>query len=357
MILQYLRLSDFRNVEQAELELDPELNVIQGLNAAGKTSLLEAIFFLSSGRSFRSNTPKDLIRSGCEQSIIRLQVHDGEQNIGIGCGIYPQARRLRVNGQDASGQSMISRLVPVVLFSPEQAGMVHGDPEVRRRWLDWGVFHVKQEYADLWKQHQRILKQRNQALKRGCSNVLLDSIDHQFLRLGNQLDELRRSYLDELTPQLLIAAEQTLGETSLKLKLRSGWAQDSTLEDQLNVSRETDRRLGFTRNGAHRADIAVFWGGDTAKSRVSRGQERLLSLLFKLIQLKHFHESLGYSAVFMLDDYTAELDQYSQGKLMNLLFDTPAQLLVTALEGQNASIAEPAGKRFHVEHGVCQELL
>lgn len=167
MRLEQLRLRNFRCFEEAHLELDPDLNWIVGQNASGKTSLLEALFFLGHGRSFRTGRPDRLIRAGASRfEIVAFLDLEGRKQV-LGVGRESNATEVRFAGEPLKSTAQAAKILPVVVLDSAISHLINGGPGERRRWLDWGVFHVEQEFLPSWRAYQQALRQRNEALKSG----------------------------------------------------------------------------------------------------------------------------------------------------------------------------------------------
>ena len=171
MSLAELRIENLRCVESAALEFSPELNLIAGENGAGKTSILEAIFLLGRGRSFRTRSSERLIRYGQPSLTVFGRTDDSPaRHAGIEIAA-DGGTRARINGENATSLLELSGVVPVQAIDPEIHKLVDQGPERRRRWLDWLVFHVEPTFAAHWSRYNRALKQRNAALRSGASAV------------------------------------------------------------------------------------------------------------------------------------------------------------------------------------------
>src|SRR6202142_786046 len=165
MTLRRIQVSDFRCLRSAELDLDPEFTLISGPNASGKTSLLESIYVLGRGRSFRTRRIDNLIRTGCERFIIYGQVELPERRTGLGVEGSVQGIRAKLSGERVSSLAELAAVLPVQIIDPEVHRLIEEGPSRRRRFLDWGVFHVEHEFVHRWQQYQLVLKQRNAGLK------------------------------------------------------------------------------------------------------------------------------------------------------------------------------------------------
>jgi DNA replication and repair protein RecF len=251
----------------------------------------------------------------------------------------------------------LATLLPAQAIDPEVHRLIEGGPQERRRFLDWGVFHVEPTFVDHWRRYQRALRQRNAALRAGQGTQAVRAWDPELIESGLQVAASRRRYLESLAPAVAATAQRLLGEP-LELALLQGWAADRALAEALEASWPRDVERGLTHSGPHRADLSVRFAGAPARDRVSRGQQKLAASALLLGQLR-CDAALGSSvAALLVDDPAAELDAGNLERLLAEVVDLPAQLFVTALDPQNPALSRlPEGSRFHVEHGVVTRLI
>ena len=249
MSLLRLRIQDFRCLAHAELLLHPERNYVFGPNASGKTSLLEAIHFLSRGRSFRTRRSRSLVRHGEAALVIFAEVHRDGVGHRLGASLGADGLQLQVDGTRGAGAVETSRLLPVQVIDPEVHRLIDGGPEGRRRYLDWGVFHVEHGYIEHWRRFRRALSQRNAALKTG--GVDLATWNEALLVGAAPVDGARRRYVERLAPLLVELGVALLGRP-IEISYRRGGMAELSLEEALARSRERDERLGSTQVGPHR---------------------------------------------------------------------------------------------------------
>jgi len=357
MSLERLSIEDFRCVERADLEFDRRCNLITGENASGKTSLLEAIFFLGRGRSFRSTRNEALIRTGAAQfSLIGRTPQNGvSQPLGMRFGA--DGIEARFASRPVSGLAELATRLPVQAIDPEVHRLVDGGPQERRRYLDWGVFHVEPDFVGHWRRYQRALRQRNASLRAGQSEALVRAWDPELLEAGEEVAGHRRRYVTGL--QLAVqAAGRRLLDAEIEISLQQGWSVERRLAQAMQHSLARDRERGLTHVGPHRADLSVRISGQPARDRVSRGQQKLLAAAMLLGQLENDAAQGSSVAALLVDDPAAELDGANLERLLKEVLGLPAQLFITALDPKNPVLASlPAGRRFHVEHGAVSRLI
>ena len=357
MSLERLSLEDFRCVARAELDCDPRCNLITGENASGKTSLLEAIFFLGRGRSFRSARNELLIRHGASQFSLLARVRQGGITQPLGLRLSAEGIEARYAGRPVGGLAELATVLPVQAIDPEVHRLVDGGPQERRRYLDWGVFHVEPNFVELWRRYQRALRQRNACLKAGQANALVQAWDRELVEAGEAVAQHRVHYLQGLSGAVRAVGQRLLG-AEIELSLHQGWSADRTLAEALEHSLSRDRERGLTHAGPHRADLGLRVAGLPARDRVSRGQQKLLAATLLLGQLAHDAERGSPMAALLVDDPAAELDAGNLERLLDEVIQLPVQLFLTALDPRNPVLSRlPQARRFHVEHGVLTRLI
>src|SRR5690348_4135828 len=224
MALAELRIENLRCIESAALSFSPELNLIAGENGAGKTSILEAIFLLGRGRSFRTRTNERLIRHGQAALTVFGRTEDEPAKVA-GIEVSREGTRARINGQNAQTLLELSSVLPVQAIDPEIHKLIEQGPERRRRWLDWLVFHVEPGFAAQWARYQRALKQRNAGLKAGHPDV--NAWDPVLIEAGQIISSARQAALDRLRPYLEKLFEAFSG-LNVDVGFHTGWSADRT---------------------------------------------------------------------------------------------------------------------------------
>lgn len=345
MSLDRLTLEGVRNLAPLSLSPAPGINWLVGENGAGKTSVLEGIYMLGRGRSFRSARPVAVIQHGLDQ----LRVV-GRRSDGMVLGIERRGDgwRGRINGRDCQRISEFAAALPLVLFEPDSHRLIDGGPDRRRQYLDWQLFHVEPHYLTAWQRYARLLKQRNAALKSRAAGVVLDALDAPLIPAAEMLDRLRRRQVETIadtTKQLL----ERLGVRlpgALCCQYRRGYPADLPLSEALYAQRNSDLERGFTQRGPHRADLTLKVDDQPAANELSRGQQKLLALALLLAQLSLLERSASRTPMFLLDDPVSELDQRHLNTVLDWLNQQSFQSWVTAT-------IRPAGafQMFHVEQG------
>ena len=352
MALGTFRAERFRCLSVVDLELDPKANLFVGPNASGKTSLLEAAFFLSRGRSFRSRRRESLIAQGADDFVLTGLSQASIAPMPLGVRATRGNTEWRVGGAAASGIADLAEQFPAQVIDPEVHKLLEEGPGRRRRFLDWGVFHVEHGFLSNWRRDHQALRQRNAALKKDAADTDLMAWERELASTGEILAVQRQAYLERIAPPLLRIGEALLGQP-MTLVHQRGWDTDRSLLDALAADRGRDRRYRATQLGPHRSDIAVLVGDRPAKDRVSRGQQKLVASGLMLAQLEIQEQERPGRSALLLDDPAAELDGENLSRLMTLVREVPAQLWVTSLKPEIAGLVEGA-RMFHVKHGTIQ---
>lgn len=354
-MLGSLEVENFRCIENARLEFDPRGTGILGKNASGKTSLLEAIFFLGHARSLRTNTREKLIRRGADFFRVVGKVETPRGLLAAGTEYANGQTTTRLAGQGISSISEIAEILPIQLIDPSVHRLIEEGSARRRRLLDWGVFHVKHEFLPSWRRYQRALLQRNAALRTNADADVVAVWLRDLVDCGAEVDAARTNYAEELKPVFEAIARRLLDEPTT-LEYRRGWPAEQTLTESLELAKARDLRLRTTTVGPHRADLGFKVGGTVARDRVSRGQQKMLASAFILAQIELRARSALVPTCLLLDDPAAELDVDNLGKLLAAIDAVPAQLIVTSLSEAGLKGIH-VGRKFHVEQGRFAPML
>jgi DNA replication and repair protein RecF len=352
--LRRLQVTDFRCLQSAVLDLDPRFTLISGANASGKTSLLEAIYVLGRGRSFRTRRLEHLIRHDTERFVVFGEIETTDRRIPAGVEGSSSGVRAQIAGSKASSLAELAVVLPVQIIDPEIHRLIEEGPSRRRRFLDWGVFHVKHSFMGHWQRYHQVLKQRNAALKSGQPHSAVAAWDGDLVRYGLLLTDARSEYVALLAEQTKAISRNLLGMEA-ELSYRAGWARDQSFAESLQQSRGYDQASGATQVGPHRADLSIRLNGMAVKDRISRGQQKLLAAALLIAQLKLFPEGAAVQPSLLLDDPAAELDDDRLTGLIREVLGHSVQLIVTTLHGEFSAFGTP-GRRFGVAAGRVQAL-
>jgi len=353
VIITSLKVWNLRNLEEVELRPHSSLNYLWGVNGAGKTSILESIALLSRGRSFRTTQASEL--AGASGSIFRvvaeLRGHSGETH-RVGLERAGTHWRARLDGEDVPQLSRLSRVLPTVVMVPDSHQLVSGSPENRRKFVDWGLFHVEQGFLSAWRRFSRALKQRNSALKR-ADHAVLDSLDVVLAEHGDDLAAYRRNYARRVADRMpALLGDLKTRVQKVDILYQEGWSAPSYLE-LLTVRRERDIDKGVTDAGPHRADLRLLCDGATARAVLSRGEQKAFAAALLLAQCELLLED-GIRPVLLLDDLVSEFDDQHFDIVLEKFLSTGLQAWLT---GTVKPKIENPHALFHVEQGCVEELV
>ncbi|HEX2595631.1 MAG TPA: DNA replication/repair protein RecF [Luteimonas sp.] len=356
-----LDIANLRRFERVSLAPAPGLNLIVGANGAGKTSVLEALHLMAYGRSFRGRVHEGLVRSGTPAVELFVEWRDGATDAPGGASLHRAG--LRHSGQSWEGRldgnavghlGELCAALAVVTAEPGSHALITGGAELRRRFLDWGLFHVEPEFLPLWRRYARALKQRNALLKRGQRDPQLDAWELELAAAGEPLTVHRQHYLAQLQAPLQgVLAELLPAAGASQLDFVAGWRREETgLADALLLSRDRDFAAGHTTVGPHRADWRVDHADIPGRTGLSRGQAKLTALSVLLAQAGCHARLRGDWPILALDDLASELDRPHQRRVLEWVLASGAQLFITGTEPP-AALAElgVAAHTFHVEQG------
>lgn len=359
MYIRRLQVQNVRNLEQVALASLQPVNVVYGANGSGKTSLLEAVHLLLVGRPFRGTQLRPVIREGSDQCVVFTELVDGETCHSLGVRRTKSDKPLiKYDGERLKSLAELVRLAPLQVLNGDAFTLLTGGPGERREFMDWGLFHVEQEFYPTWQRARRALHQRNALIRHGKIDrpqLLLWS--REYARYGEVLDSWRQDYIAALAPLF----RETLAELNpavterISIVYARGWARDAALEALLVESIEHDLQQGYTRVGPHRADVRVQVGTGNAAEMLSRGQLKLVVASLRIAQAKLLLQRAGQRCLFLIDDLPAELDRGHRRRLCQVVQSLETQVLVTCIDKNELEDCWPAPEQvamFHVEQGV-----
>ncbi len=358
MFLETLTISQLRNIETAELSFSNGFNVLHGENGAGKTSVLEAIHFLSQARSFKARNAVQLINHRATElmTVGRLREDVGIWRVGISRS--REGVKIRIDGEDVSGPAAVAARLPVVAIHPDSFSLLVGSRAETRAYLDWGVFYTEPSCRDHWRDYARALKQRNAAIRGGKTGALVRCWDRSLAEKGEAIADARERYLqrvEEVLPRVLGQFGKSL---SLTVNYSRGWTKELGLLEQLERNYDSDLARGFTQSGPQRGGFSVRVDGHPLGEVASRGQVKLATIAFKLAQLMVFQETVGKRCILLLDDLDAELDRNNFERFLEVIETLGVQTFMTTLHPEKFTERPAAELRlFHVEHGQVRQVV
>jgi len=349
MFLEKISIKKLRNIKEADLQLNVKTNVIIGENAAGKTSFLEAIDILSRGRSFRTNKTESLVQAGQDELYVGALAGPSKKKLEIRKG--KNKTRVFVDSKEEKQQSKITENLAIQSIHPGSHALIEGSPSERRAYLDWGLFHVEQNFKQEWSKYLKILRQRNEALKAKDpeEKVWME----QLAPIGLKISNMREDYVGSLQKYFENIQTQIMPDTELAFKYEKGWDNNKDFLSALREKSNIDFERGYTSCGPQNADLKIRLNKKDAQRICSRGQQKLIANIMLLSQAKDFSERKGFPSIIIVDDLSAELTLEMQEKVLERLFETKSQIFLTALNDSVLAeiLCEMHANVFHVEHG------
>jgi DNA replication and repair protein RecF len=335
-----LDLTDFRNYQRLTLEPSSGLTILVGPNAVGKTNIIEAVQLVTSTRSFRRPDPCELVRWGARGARVGMRAEDGPRVLEIQLDVDEQGHRAYlVNGQPRRRHSEVAGILPSVVFTPDDLGMVKGPAERRRASIDDLGEQLSSTYGALRRDYGRAVRQRNILLKEGASGEAAAVWDEQVASLGARFVVHRTGLLERLMEQASLRyREMSDGETlSYRYEDRCGLGTcgskevdeiAASIREQMKQRSVDERRRMVTLAGPHRDDIVIEIGGRDARTFASQGQQRTAALAWKLAEVAVVEDVLRRKPVLLLDDVMSELDAARRAALSEVV-SSEVQTIVT----------------------------
>ncbi|MFI8034713.1 DNA replication/repair protein RecF [Acinetobacter sp. ABJ_C3_5] len=330
MQITRLNIERVRNLKAVALnELQP-FNIFYGSNGSGKTSILESIHLLATGRSFRTHIPKHYIQYEADDAIIFAQ--SASERIGMQ-KLASGEQLIKVNGDTIATQGQLAKLLPLQHIDPQSTDIIDHGAKPRRQLLDWLMFHVEPEFYFAWQYYSRALKQRNSLLKtrRNLSLADLEPWNKMLSDYGEILHSQRVGIVEQWNQFFQEDLQQLLPNLEIELEYHAGFHTEQGLLQDLIQQHQRDQERRYTEYGPHRADLRLKTPYGNADDVLSRGQKKLLIMALKLSQIAMLHAS-NKETVVLLDDLTAELDLAAQQRLIERLSQLGSQVFMTTLD-------------------------
>jgi len=357
MFLNRVEVRHFRNLASVSLSPVAGLNILEGKNASGKTSFLEALYMLGLARSFRTTKTNQLIQHDHDDLLLFAELSD-TANYRIGIQRFSDNRLvIRLNGETLHRRAQLVQLLPIQIITPDSLSLLTGSPSERRQYLDWMMFHVEPNFHNTWSDYQRSIRQRNVLLRESRATEI-PFWSRGLAEQGARIDELRVQTVKQILPHIHYFVDLLLPGLKVVVNYRQGWKSGKNLEEALSDSIDTDLKLKYTTVGPHRAELLFTIGNERVVDLLSRGQLKLLLCALKLAQLAYIKDVTNKSSVVLVDDLPAELDIDHRRQLLSLLHDLQNQVFVTTTDRTHLDYSSWSDvKVFHVEHGKIKEVV
>ncbi len=342
MWIKNIKLKNFRNYNELDINLNKNINVFFGENAQGKTNIIESIFLSSMGKSFRTNKEKEMIQLGKENMLVEIQYEksDREGNIKIEIG---DKKNIFINNIKIKKLSELLGKINIVIFTPDDIEMIKGSPEKRRKFLDIMISQLRPNYMHILLLYQKTIKERNYYLKEikenGKDENLLEIWDEKLAEYAEKIFKYRNEFIEKIKEKIeKIHQEITNKKEEIKIEYISECEKKEKYLEILKQRRKLDIIKGFTTKGIHRDDIMIYINGKQIDIYGSQGQQRTAILSLKLSELYVIYDEIGEYPILLLDDFMSELDKSRRESLISHIQETQVVITCTdklALENLN----------------------
>lgn len=340
MAVSEIRLKDVRSYDLFSAMLDPELTLLLGRNGTGKTTLLEGLYYLSQGTSFRGRD-REMIAHDSTRAELALTLDTGEtRRASLHESADDTIKKAFLVGEKSSQRLLARHRLPVVLFNPDDLRLISSSPERRRRFFDGILSRLYPEYGTVLARYQRTLLQRNELLKRReeiAEKAWGDQLfvwDLKFAELALEIIRQRREFAVTSNSQLSrLYSQMADSDHRIMISYHSSVGEDNyqqRLLDRLHANATADSYRGYTSAGPHRDDFVLTLDGHLASETASRGEMRTIMLAYKLLEVALQHEIYDEPPLILLDDVFSELDAVRENRLMTAL--SGHQTVITATD-------------------------
>ena len=355
MYIEKIKLNNFRNYENLEINLNKNINIIYGDNAQGKTNILEAIFLSSLGKSFRTNKEKEMIKFNNEKLSVEIfyqkKDRDGKVKIEIG-----NKKQISLNGIKIKKLSELLGNINIVIFTPDDINILKDGPAKRRRFLDMMIGQLRPNYVHNLNMYLKTIEQRNNYLRQireeNKPEEMLDIWDEKLAEYSDKIYIYRKEFIEKIIKKINeIHSKITDEKEIIKIEYLSNCSDRDEYLNLLKERRKLDTIKGFTTKGIHRDDFVIYINGKEVSIYGSQGQNRTVVLSLKLAELNVIYDEIGEYPIFLLDDFMSELDEKRRKNFLNNIQNT--QVILTGTEKIDLTNLEY--KLFNVKKGNITE--
>ena len=369
MRIKKLKVENFRNLENLDIEFSEGVNIIYGNNAQGKTNIIESIYIFSFGKSFRANKDIELLKFDKEYFLSNIEIikKDRELEMDFGFDKISNKKMIKVNGVIQKKVSDIIGKLNVVVFKPEDIKIVTDSPSIRRKYIDYLISSISKSYLENITKYKKVMEERNNLLKeiklrlKGSKNLdetdsnFLDVYDKLLSKLNCEIYNERKRVIEKLNNYIydihLKLTENYINNEKIHIKYVSNVAEDiEKMYNNLSKSRLNDINKGYTSLGIHRDDYIISINSLDVSIYGSQGQKKSSIISLKLSELKVIEEIIGEKPVLLLDDYMSELDERRRLKFLDIIEDI--QIIITTTH--KISIDGKENTYFYVDNGKIE---
>lgn len=334
MWINKLKIKNFRNYLEEEINLNKNINIFYGENAQGKTNIIESIFLCAMGKSFRAKKDIEMINFNEQNSIIEINYEksDRDGNIKIELGAR---KNIYLNGIKKKKLSELIGNINLIIFTPDDINILKGSPDNRRKFLDIMISQLRPNYLEVLSRYKNTLEQRNNYLKQiqeyGKDSSLLDIWDEKLADYAINIYKYRMEFIEKLENKIEnIHNDITKNKEKIKIEYISMCKEKQEFLNALKERRKLDIIKGYTTRGIHRDDFIIYINEKDVSIYGSQGQNRTAMLSLKLSELQVVYDEIGEEPILLLDDFMSELDEKRRKNFLEFIRDT--QVLVTCTD-------------------------
>ena len=324
-MIKNLHIYNLRNIIAEKILFESGINVIYGDNGSGKSTVLEALYILGSGNSYRAREASLLIKhDACEYTVFAKTF--AEKKISVQKNLKGSSR-IKIDSESYQSSSSLAYLLPTQIIYQDVFQIIDSGSAKRRNLLNWGCFHLYKQYLKFVKQYNYNLKQRNFLLRHKHDDALLfNAYENNMAQAAHEIDLIRQSFY-KLWQPLFHATNLKLTDKLCDLEYYKGWKDNIPLEKLLHDNRKNDKRKGFTQFGPHSADLIINVLGKKARHNLSRGQQKMVLTALKFSQA----ELVDKNCLYLIDDICSETDNQHLSKLLSYISSIKDQVVITAI--------------------------
>ena len=334
MYINKIKLNNFRNYDEQEIELEPKINIFYGDNAQGKTNIIESIFISSIGKSFRTNKENELIKFNKDFSSIYIEYEKSDRQGNIRINISNK-KEIFINGVKIKKLSELLGKINTVIFTPDDINILKDGPQKRRRFLDIMIGQLRPNYIHILNMYNKTIEQRNNYLKQikieNKPEEMLEIWDEKLAEYGVKIYEYRNEFIEKIKNKINNIHKKITDE---KEEIKIEYISDcSNKENYLNILKERkklDIIKGFTTKGIHRDDFMIYINDELVNVYGSQGQNRTVILSLKISELQVIYDEIGEYPILLLDDFMSELDEKRRKNFLENIKDT--QVIITCTD-------------------------
>ena len=354
MIINNLKVNQYRNLDEVEISFHPYFNVFHGLNGQGKTNFIEAITYLSTLKSFRGSPDFEIIKKDKEFFFTKIQCQNEITKYDLQVSYTLEKKKIMIDNNEIKKLNEIYGILNTNVFTPNDVNIFEDEPKKRRNFLDSEISKISPSYLFSLQKYNKLLKERNSCLKENMDLSYLEVLTNNLAEIADYLINKRIEFIEILENNLQPIFNKLYGDDKIKIsiKYKTYRENNKTSLDYFNESLEEDRLRMVTTLGPHKDDWKLYFDGYSVENYASQGQKRLSILSIKLALLNVIEQLKGDKAIVILDDVLSELDLKKRKFLINYLYQRNQVFITLANEKELTEVINKEGKYFLIENGL-----